>query len=90
MATARNQKKWRERNVAIKRQLNVMAPTAVHDTLAVMAQTFNLKSKGEAVTFACFLTDAMIERADNSSEAAQLLADIAESYHRERAKPPEQ
>ena len=40
--------------------------------------------KGEAVTFACFVTQALVQRADFSPDAAQMLYDFAVAYHRDR------
>lgn len=84
MATARNQKRWRDRHRDEKRQLNVMAANGVHESLDLLARTYNLSGKGDAVAFACFLGDKLMERADYSPETARLLAELAEDYHRSR------
>jgi hypothetical protein len=84
MATARNQRKWRDKHRLVKRQLNVMARRKVHEHLADFARTFSLRGKGEAVTFACFVTQALMQRADFSVEAARMVSDFAEAYHRDR------
>ena len=84
MATARNQHKWRSKHRLVKRQLNVMARMKVHEYLGDFSRTFSLRGKGEAVTFACFVTQALIQRADYSGEAAKMLSDFAEAYHRDR------
>jgi len=84
MATARAQRKWRDRNRFVKRQLNVMARKAVHDDLDGLAGSFQLRGKGEAVTFAAFVTRALVQRAEFSDEARQILDDAASAYHRDR------
>jgi hypothetical protein len=84
MATNRSQNKWRAKNKLVKRQLNVMAKGHVHDYLQRMADDFRLRGKGEAVSFATFVTRALMQRADYSDDAAQMLEDLAEAYHRDR------
>ncbi len=84
MATAQTQRKWRDKHRFVKRQLNVMARKKVHQSLDAFARTFNLRGKGEAVTFACFVTEALIQRADFSAPAARMLDDFAAAYHRDR------
>lgn len=84
MANSASQKKWRDRNRLVKRQLNIMARKQTHDALAEMAQTFGLRGKGEAVTFACFVARALIQRAEYAAEAARMLDDFAAGYHRDR------
>ena len=84
MATAKNQKRWRDRHRGEKRQLNVMAANDVHESLDMLVRTYNLNGKGDAVAFACFLGDRLMERADYSPDTARLLAELAEEYHRLR------
>lgn len=84
MATARTQRKWRSKHRLVKRQLNVMARMNIHGYLEDFSRAFSLKGKGEAVTFACFLTQALIQRASFSAEAAKMLTDFADAYHRDR------
>ena len=84
MATARTQKKWRDKHRLVKSQLNVMARSATHQSLEDFALSFGLRGKGEAVTFACFITQALIQRADYKSEAAHALDDFIEAYKRDR------
>ena len=45
---------------------------------------FRLRGKGEAVTFATFVTRAMVQRADFDAKAARMLDDFTEAYHRDR------
>ncbi len=78
------QHRWRRKHRFVKRQLNVMARTQTHAALAQFAERFGLRGKGEAVAFACFVTRALIQRADYSPEAAQMLDDLALGYHRDR------
>lgn len=84
MATRKAQNKWRAKNRLVKKQLNVMARTQVHGLLDDLAQAFRLRGKGEAVTFACLLTEALRQRASYDQAAARLLEDVARSYARDR------
>ena len=84
MASAQHQKKWRDKNRLVKSQLNVVARRSVHDDLEQFSESFRLKGKGEAVSLAAFVTRALIQRADFSSEAARMLDDFIEAYHRDR------
>lgn len=84
MATAQSQQKWRDKHRFVKRQLNVVARKRVHDNLANFARTFNLRGKGEAVTFAAFVTEALVQRADYNAQAARMLDDFTRAYHRDR------
>ncbi|NQV44192.1 MAG: hypothetical protein HQ501_04775 [Rhodospirillales bacterium] len=84
MATAKNQKRWRDRHRDEKRQLNVMAATDVHESLDMLVRTYSLSGKGDAVAFACFIGDRLMERADDNPDTARLLAELAEDYHRSR------
>ena len=52
MANSASQRKWRDKNRLVKSQLNIMARKQTHDALEEMAETFGLRGKGEAVTFA--------------------------------------
>ncbi|MCW5698345.1 MAG: hypothetical protein KIT00_00715 [Rhodospirillales bacterium] len=84
MATTRSQKRWRDKNRLLKSQLNVMARRHTHDALDELAAAYRLRGKGEAVSFSCFLAQALIQRAAYSPEAARMLEDFAISYHRDR------
>lgn len=84
MATAQAQRKWRDKNRFVKMQLNVMARKLVHEYLEDVASTFGLRGKGEAVAFTCFVTRALMQRADFNAEAARILDTFAESYDRDR------
>jgi len=84
MAEARSQQRWRRKVQLIKSQLNVMARTQIHEVLDQLARTYQLRGKAEAVAFACFVTRALIQRAEYSPEAAQMLRDFADGYHRDR------
>jgi hypothetical protein len=84
MATAKSQKKWRDKNCLVKTQLNVMARESVHESLDKLAQSFNLRGKGEAVSFAAFMVNALSQRADYSTEAARILDDFVNSFHHNR------
>ncbi|NQV84816.1 MAG: hypothetical protein HQ494_13470 [Rhodospirillales bacterium] len=84
MATAATQNKWRRKNRLVKHQLNVMARKQTHEELEDFATTFGLRGKGEAVTFAAFLTKGLMQRADFDIEAARMLDDFTQAYHRDR------
>jgi hypothetical protein len=84
MATAKSQKKWRDKHRLVKTQLNVMARESVHKNLDKLAQNFNLRGKGEAVSFSAFMVSALSQRADYSTEAAQMIDDFTEAFHRNR------
>lgn len=84
MATTGSQNKWRRKHRLVKSQLNVMAKKQIHEQLEEFADAFNLNGKGEAVTFASFVTRALIQRADFNGDAAKMLHDITEAYHRDR------
>ena len=84
MATATTQNKWRRKNRLVKSQLNVMARKLTHEELDDFASAFGLRGKGEAVTFAAFVTKALIQRADFDAKAAKMLDDFTDAYHRDR------
>jgi len=84
MATAATQNKWRRKHRLVKSQLNVMAKKKTHEDLEEFIGAFGLRGKGEAVTFAAFLTRALIQRADFDAKAAKMLDDFTEAYHRDR------
>jgi len=84
MASAKNQKKWRDKHRLVKSQLNVMARKHVHDELHSLASAFHLRGKAEAVTFASFVARALIQRAEFNADAARMLDDFANAYHRDR------
>lgn len=84
MATTASQKKWRDKHRLVKSQLNVMARKKTHEDLDDFASTFQLRGKGEAVTFAAFVTRALVQRADFDAGAARMLDDFAAAYHRDR------
>ena len=84
MATATTQNKWRRKNRLVKSQLNVMARKLTHEELDDFAGAFGLRGKGEAVTFAAFVTKALIQSADFDAKAARMLDDFTDAYHRDR------
>ena len=84
MATREAQHKWRVTNRYVKRQLNVMAREHTHQRLDEFAQQFDLRGKGEAVTFAAFVTQALLQRGAFSKDAQQILEDAAAAYYRDR------
>ena len=84
MATSEAQQRWRQTHKFIKRQLNVMAREHTHRLLDGFASKFKLRGKGEAVTFATFVTQVLEQRSEFSDEAQKILNDAAEAYHRDR------
>lgn len=84
MATREAQHKWRLTNRYVKRQLNVMAREHIHGRLDAFASEFDLRGKGEAVTFTTFVTHLLMQRAEFSDEARKILDDAAAAYHRDR------
>lgn len=84
MATAATQRKWRRKHRLVKSQLNVMAKKQTHEALDDFAGAFGLRGKGEAVTFAAFVTRALSQRADFDAGAKTMLDDFAKAYRRDR------
>jgi len=84
MATREAQHKWRLTNRYVKRQLNVMAREHTHLLLDEFAQDFDLRGKGEAVTFAAFVTQVLRQRSEFSEVAQKILDDAKDAYHRDR------
>lgn len=84
MTTAESQKKWRRKHRFVKTQLNVMARKLVHEYLDEIAYAHGLRGKGEAVTFAAFVTKALMQRAEFDHESAELLGLFAQTYHQDR------
>lgn len=84
MATREGQHKWRLTHRYVKRQLNVMAREHIHRKLDEFAARFDLRGKGEAVTFSTFVTQALMQRSEFSEEARRILEDAATAYHRDR------
>lgn len=84
MATREAQHKWRLTHRYVKRQLNVMAREHTHRLLDRFADLFDLRGKGEAVTFSAFATEALLQRSEYDADTKRLLDDIAEAYRRDR------
>lgn len=84
MATSSSQRRWRSKNHLVKRQLNVMARGLVHEYLEEIAAAHGLRGKGEAVAFSAFAVRLMMQHAGHDPAAAQRLADLRDSYHRDR------
>lgn len=84
MATAKSQRRWREKNRYVKTQLNVMARRLVHDDLEGIARRFDLRGKGEAVGFASFVTKGLLQYAEHNDEARRLLTLFEEAFARDR------
>lgn len=84
MSSTKSQNRWRAKNKPVKRQLNVMARSRVHDHLETLAEEFRLRGKGEAVSFTSFVTESLQQRASYNKDVAQMLEDLAEVYHRDR------
>ncbi|MBK8175604.1 MAG: hypothetical protein IPK66_10185 [Rhodospirillales bacterium] len=84
MTSPQTQARWRRKYRFVKTQLNVMARRQTHDALEQFARTATLRGKGEAVAFACFVTRALMQRAEYNADAAQMLDDFIQGYHRDR------
>lgn len=84
MATAKAQRKWREKNRFVKTQLNVMARRLVHDDLDEIARRQQLRGKAEAVSFSSFVAKGLIQYAEHNEEARRLLELFAEAFARDR------
>ena len=84
MATRESQARWRSKHALIKKQLNVMAKRIIHEDLQEIADSFELKGKGEAVTFCCFVTKALCQQAQYNPEAKRILELLDSAYKRER------
>jgi len=84
MATAAAQRKWRAKNRFVKTQLNVMTRRLVHEDLKEIAERHSLRGKGEAVSFASFVTKGLGQFAEHDREAKRLLGLFATAYERER------
>jgi len=84
MATARSQRRWRDKNRYVKTQLNVMARRLVHDDLQAIADRFELRGKGEAVGFASFVTKGIMQYAEHNDEARRLLTLFEDAFSRDR------
>ena len=84
MTTAKSQKKWRDKNRFVKTQLNVMARKLVHQYLDEIAGAHGLRGKGEAVTFAAFVTKALMQRAEFDPIAAEMFGVFAATYRQDR------
>ncbi|MBF0560829.1 MAG: hypothetical protein HQL37_02190 [Alphaproteobacteria bacterium] len=84
MATTVSQRRWRNKNHMVKRQLNIMARGLVHDYLDEIATLFKLRGKGEAVTFSGFVVKSLLQQAEFNPEAKRLLDVFAEVYHKDR------
>jgi photosystem II stability/assembly factor-like uncharacterized protein len=84
MATPGAQSRWRARNRYSKKQLNVMARVETHEALEAIAAAYALRGKGEAVTFACFVTRWLMQQSAHNREAERLLGLLSESYHADR------
>ena len=84
MATAKSQRRWRNKNRFVKTQLNVMARRLVHSDLDDIAKEFELRGKGEAVSFASFVTKGLMQYAEHNIEARRLMELFAEAFERDR------
>jgi len=78
------QQKWRDKNRAVKSQLNVMARTATHDGLAEGAQEFGLKGKGEAVAFCAYVVRALKQKGAQDAPTYLYLDALRAGFKRDR------
>ena len=84
MATVEAQRRWRQKNRFVKRQLDLMARKQIHEDLEELSEEYGLRGKGEAVSFAVYVTKALLQQADFNDEAARLRELFADGYHRDR------
>lgn len=84
MAQTEAQQKWRRKNKFVKRQLNVMARKLIHEYLEEIAGEHDLRGKGEAVAFACFVTKSIHQQAEYNEDARRILDIFTENFHRDR------
>ena len=84
MASAELQHRWRTKHRFTKQQLNVMARRLVHEDLNETAAAFDLRGKGEAVAFCCFLAKGLTQYAERDPKAQELLEIFSEAYRRDR------
>lgn len=84
MATSEAQQRWRQKHRYTKTQLNVMVRRLVHKDLEETAARFDLRGKGEAVSFASFVTKGLEQYAEHDPQARELLDIFAASYDRDR------
>ena len=84
MATAKAQRRWRERKRYVKSQLNVMAGRLVHNDLAEIAKSISVREKGETVGFASYIAEGLIQYLTHNLEAKRLLKIFVASYERNR------
>jgi len=84
MATKQAQARWRSKHQLVKKQLNVMAKHLIHEDLEEMAKLYDLKGKGEAVTFATFIAKAMRQQAEYNPEAKRIMDLLETAYKRDR------
>lgn len=84
MATKEAQNRWRAKNRFVKTQLNVMVRRLVHEDLTEVATHFGLRGKGEAVSYASFVTKGLIQFAEHDEQARRLLELFEHAYARDR------
>jgi len=84
MATKQAQARWRSKHALVKKQLNVMAKRLIHEDLEDIAKDFDLRGKGEAVTFTTFVTKALKQQSEYNSEAKRILDLLDTAYKRDR------
>lgn len=84
MATLQAQRKWRDKNRFVKRQLNVMARTITHDGLAEVATHFDLHGKAEAVAFCAYVVRAMKQKGERDASTYLYLDALRAGFKRDR------
>jgi hypothetical protein len=84
MASVEAQQKWRQKNRMVKSQLNIMARRLVHDSLDDIAELHGFRGKGEAASFAVYVTRALLQQAEFNEEAARLCEMFRAGYDRDR------
>jgi len=84
MTTTASQRKWRDKHRYVKTQLNVMARKLIHRYLEEIAGVYRLRGKGEALTFAVFVTRALVQRSEYDQSTADPLGLLADTYRADR------
>jgi len=84
MASAKAQRKWRDKNRFVKFQLNVMARKITHDGLAEVSDEFELHGKAEAVAFCAYVVRALKQKGERDSATYLYLDALRAGFKRDR------
>jgi hypothetical protein len=84
MATAKAQRKWRDKHRYVKTQLNVMARKITHEGLREISDFFHLNGKAEAVAFCAYVVRAMKQKSDGDAATYLYLDALKAGFKRDR------